>query len=349
MTRGAVRGTSLLIAVALAGGCGGGGSSPGTSSHSGGQPGGTSQVAPPAPVASMAKLRATSVDAVVKVGGAPNAPDWQATGLGAVWVANAARKSVQRIDPSRDRVTTEIGVGTQPCDGLAVGYGSVWAVDCENGALMRIDPRGGRVIARVRLQPVSDEGLITSGAGGVWVLADDMNDPSRSLLDRIDPSTNRITMKVGVPYGSTAAAFGFGAVWVTTAGSNTVERIDPVAGRVTATIKVHFTPRFLATGEGGVWVLNQSDGSVSHIDPASNTVAATIPANVPGDGGCIAAGEGVVWVTMPGTPVITIDPSSNRITARYTGVGGDCIGTGFGSAWLSNHELGNVWRIRPAG
>jgi DNA-binding beta-propeller fold protein YncE len=95
-------------------------------------------------------------------------------------------------------------------------------------------------------------------------------------------------------------------------------------------------------------VLNQSDGTVSHIDPTTNKVVATIRANVPGEGGCIAPGEGSVWVTMPGMPVLTIDPGSNRITASYTGVGGDCIGTGFGSVWLSNHDLGDVWRIRPA-
>ena len=107
-------------------------------------------------------------------------------------------------------------------------------------------------------------------------------------------------------------------------------------------------PRFLAAGEGGVWTLNQADGSVSHIDPSTNTLKATIPARVPGSGGCMAAGEGAVWVTMPGTPLLTIDPANDTITAAYKGVGGDCISTGYGSAWLSNHELGNVWRISPA-
>jgi YVTN family beta-propeller protein len=296
----------------------------------------------------MAQLRARSVAAVIEVGGAPDAPDWQVTGLGAIWVANAARQSVQRIDVSRNKVTMEAEIGAPPCDGLATGFGSVWAVDCRAGALVRIDPHNGRVVARVHLQPASDEGLIAAGGGGVWVLADDPKDASRTLLLRIDPRSNHIGMRVNVPSGSTAAAYGFGAVWVSTASSDTVERVDPAAGTVTATIQVRSTPRFLSAGEGGVWVLNQSDGSVSHIDPTENKVVATIPADVPGEGGCIAAGEGAVWVTMPGTPVLTIDPANNHITARYTGVGGDCIGTGYGSAWLSNHDLGDVWRIRPS-
>jgi YVTN family beta-propeller protein len=140
---------------------------------------------------------------------------------------------------------------------------------------------------------------------------------------------------------------GFGSVWVTTAAGSTVERVDPSTLKVVAKIRVRAGPRFLATGEGAVWVLNQSDGSVSRIDPHTSRVAATILVNVPGEGGCIAAGEGAVWVTMPGTPLSSIDPDQNVVTEQFTGVGGDCISTGFGSVWLSNHELGNVWRISP--
>jgi hypothetical protein len=90
-----------------------------------------------------------------------------------------------------------------------------------------------------------------------------------------------------------------------------------------------------------------SDGSVSRIDPPTNEAAATLAVNVSGEGGCIAAGEGGVWVTMPGTPVTSIDPRCDVVREQFTGVGGDCISTGFGSVWLSNHELGNVWRLRP--
>jgi len=40
-------------------------------------------------------------------------------------------------------------------------------------------------------------------------------------------------------------------------------------------------------------------------------------------------------------------PRRDVVREQFTGVGGDCISTGFGSVWLSNHELGNVWRLRP--
>jgi YVTN family beta-propeller protein len=210
---------------------------------------------------------------------------------------------------------------------------------------LRIDPRAGRVIKRISVTAESDEGLIAAGEGGVWILSS-LNSDHDALI-RIDPATNKVGARVLVPVGSTAAAVGFGSVWVTTAGGSSVERVDPSTGKVAATIRVHAAPRFLATGEGAVWVLNQSDGSVSRIDPHTSQVTATIPVNVPGEGGCIAAGEGGVWVTMPGTPVSRIDPLSNTVTEQFTGVGGDCISTGFHSIWLSNHELGNVWRLSP--
>jgi virginiamycin B lyase len=293
----------------------------------------------------MAQLRQRGVQAVIRVGGAPNAPDWQARGFGAVWVANSAKKAVQRLDPRTNKVTAAVRVGTMPCSGLATGFGSVWAVDCR-GTVIRIDPSSNRVTARVSALAASDEGSIAAGEGRVWLLSS--HDAEHGYLLGIDPATNKVADRVLVPAGSTAAAVGFGSVWVTTAAGSTVERVDPAKGEVVATIRVHDQPRFLATGEGAVWVLNQSDGTVSRIDPGANRVAATIPVNVPGEGGCIAAGEGGVWVTMPGTPLSRIDPQTNALTAQFTGIGGDCIGTGFGSVWLSNHELGNVWRISPA-
>jgi len=324
----------------LAAACGGG--------SSGSTPAPTSRP-PAAPTPStMDELRSSRVQAVVRVGGAPDAPDWQADGFGAVWVANAAKNAVQRIDPDTNKVVNQIGIGAAPCAGLAAGEGAVWALNCDHGELLRIDPQRNKVVAHIRLYPVDSEGLLAAGGGAVWVLAQDPKDYSRSLLDQIDPSTNTIVKSIPVPAGSTAAAYGSDAVWVSSVNQGTVERVDPEAGKVVATIQVGPQPRFLAAGEGGVWVLNQGDGSVTHIDPSTNSVAAQIFAKVYGSGGCIAAGEGAVWVTMPGTPVLTIDPTTNKITAVYQGTGGDCISTGFGSAWLSNHELGNVWRINAA-
>jgi hypothetical protein len=50
---------------------------------------------------------------------------------------------------------------------------------------------------------------------------------------------------------------------------------------------------------------------------------------------------------MPARPVIRIDPATNQVAELFLGAGGDCISAGLGSVWLSNHDFGDVWRIRP--
>jgi virginiamycin B lyase len=297
-------------------------------------------------VGTMSELRKDRVAAIVDVGGAPGAPDWQAQATDAVWIANSAKQTLQRIDPSTNRKTDAPVTIQSPCAGLTVAFGSVWSADCTSGVLYRVDAKTGQKLAQIPVTAATDEGLSAATSDAVFVPAQDSLH-AKTFLAKIDPATNKVVARIPLPYGAAAAASGFGAVWVSNPTDGSVVRVDSAADRVTATIKTRAGSRFLAAGEGAVWVLNQSDGSVSKIDPSSAKVVATIPANVPGEGGCIATGLGSVWVTMPATPLLRIDPKSDKITERWTGVGGDCLSTGFGSVWLSNHEFGNVWRIKP--
>jgi streptogramin lyase len=295
------------------------------------------------PPQTMDELKKSRVRAVVA---APGFPDWITPGFGSIWLGNG--RAIERIDPKTNKPAGSVASGTQPCEGVTTGFGSVWTVDCKSRKVVRVDPATGKVTARVAIPDSvpEGEGTITADSTAVWVPITQENGIDGGLA-RIDPKTNTVAATVALPYDSSGAAAGFGAVWVTSAAKSTVDRVDPKTGAVTARVKVRTQPRFIAAGEGGVWSLNQGDGSVSHIDPASGRVVATIPAKVPGSGGCIVTGSGRVWVTMPGTPLIEIDARTNRILGRWTGVGGDCITTGFGSVWLVNHDLKNVWRIRP--
>jgi virginiamycin B lyase len=295
----------------------------------------------------MSQLRRDRVSAVIDVGGAPNAPDWQAQATDAVWVANSDKGTIQRIDPKTNRVTDAPATIKQPCAGLVVAFASVWSEDCgQNEEIVRLDERSGRELARISVIPADSEGLVTATQTAVYVVSKDASSV-HYFVAKIDPTTNKIVRKIPVAPGAVAAAAGFGSVWVANPFVGTVTRIDAASDRVTGTTKTQKGARFLATGEGAVWILNQSDGSVSKLDPGSGNVVATIPAKVPGEGGCIATGLGSVWVTMPQTPVLRIDPKSNKVIERWTGAGGDCISVGFGSVWLSNHDVGNVWRIKP--
>ena len=293
----------------------------------------------------MSQLRRDRVSAVIDVGGAPEAPDWQAQATDAIWVANAAKETIQRIDPKTNRVTDAPVTIKQPCAGLVVAFASVWSEDCVQNELVRVDERSGRELARIPIIPADSEGLATATQTAVYVVSKDAASV-HYFVAKVDPTTNKIVRKIPVAPGAVAAAAGFGSVWVTNPFLGTVTRIDAASDRVIGTTKTRKGARFLATGEGAVWILNQSDGSVSKLDPGSGNVVATIPAKVPGDGGIIVTGLGSVWVSMPDTPVLRIDPKSNKVIERWTG-GGEGIGVGFGSVWLENADVGTVWRIKP--
>jgi virginiamycin B lyase len=280
---------------------------------------------------------------VIRVGGAPDAPDWQVTGFGSVWVSNFTLQAVQRIDPTTGRVIATVPVGPNPCNGMAIGFGRVWAPDCVTNTLYAIDPATNRVTRRVRVAAVASggEGTIAAGEGGVWLAT------SSDEISRIDPRTGSVVAKIAAPRDSYGIATGFGAVWAT-GSEGVVSRIDPSTNAVVERIHVAPLPRFIAVGEGAVWVLSEGDGTVSRIDPASNQVRA-IRTRAAGSRGYIAAGEGGVWVTVPGTLLLRIDPATNQVTARYTGPGVQRLSVGFGAVWLSNLHAGTVWRIPADG
>ncbi len=62
----------------------------------------------------------------------------------------------------------------------------------------------------------------------------------------------------------------------------------------------------------------------------------------------IAYGEGSVWATLFGFPITKIDPATNKVTQQWTGKGGDSIGAGLGSVWLTDLRAGVIWRLDPA-
>ena len=269
------------------------------------------------------------------------APDWVAID-DHVWISNKPRNSVTEIDPATNRMIAVVPVGSGPCAGLAIGFGSLWVPMCGDGTVWRIDTRSKAVHAKIATGVANTEGGIAVGAGSVWIPAD-----TTGMLVRIDPRTNTVASRIHISPGSYTAAAGGGAIWITSTTHNLVTRLDPNTERIVATIPVGPAPRFLAWGAGALWVLNQGDGSVTRVDPETNQVVSTIAVGVPGEGGDIAVGADAVWVTATGKPLSRIDPVTNRVVAQFLGEGGDAARVGHGSIWLSNHDLQQVWRIKP--
>jgi virginiamycin B lyase len=275
----------------------------------------------------------------------PGAPDWIAVGE-SVWISNAPKDNVTRIDPKTNKIVETVTGFHKPCAGLAIGFGSLWVPNCGDGTLARVDLKTAKITGTIATGVADSEGGLAVTADSVWLMID-----GRSTLARVDPDKNKIVATVRLPAGCFAVAYGppgpDAALWVTCTEANKVLRVDPNTNLVTNRIDVSKQPRFLTVGEGAVWVLCQGEGKVVKIDPKEKTVVATIEVGVPGEGGDISAGEGAVWVSAFGFPISKIDPKSGRVVQQFVGDGGDAIRAAGGSVWLSNLRQGVVWRLDP--
>jgi virginiamycin B lyase len=268
-------------------------------------------------------------------------PDWQVVTPDAVWVTNAAKNTVHRLDAKTNKVIATIEVGKKPCSGLAAGFGGIWVPTCGDKTLSRIDVTKNEIVATVLAGPANSEGGIAASADSVWMLSD-----AKGVISRIDPDANKVVAEIQVPSGSFACVIGEdGAVWVSSTDNSLLARLDPKTNLVTDKIEVGPKPRFLTAGGGSIWTLNQGDGTVSRVDVKTKKLVQHIEVGVPGAGGEIAYGEGFVWVTAFDIPLSQIDPATNKVVKQWLGAGGDSVRAGLGSVWISNLRQGNVWRI----
>jgi streptogramin lyase len=275
-------------------------------------------------------------------------PDWLATGFGSVWVAVPKNNELVRVDPLRNVVQARVSVDKEPCYGIGIGADRIWVVNCQSQTLTRVDPKTNKVDLRVpvKIEPAG-EGAIAVDAQSVWFVSNE--DGHSSTLTQIAVKSGRTVRKIAVGKDSAVVKISPGAVWVVSFGENKIYRINPETGKVVARVDVAAGPRFSTVGAGSLWVLCQSDGSVARIDLHTNKVKAVIAAHVPGAGGEICYGGGLIWVTMSGTPVMRIDPARNKVIDQYGNYPkADAIRYGFGSVWVSDHGKGDLWRINPA-
>jgi YVTN family beta-propeller protein len=183
-------------------------------------------------------------------------------------------------------------------------------------------------------------GIPVSAYGFVWT-----TDLGLNRLVRIDPSTVRVSGKVGLgqrPYGLAASA---ASMWVASQQANTVARVNPRTLKVTRRIRVGYGAFAAAFGAGSVWVSLEADGSVVRIDPRRNRVVARIRGF--GDPNGLVYSNRALWVSdLSRGRVVRINPRTNRVTARIHVPAADWITPGAGALWVSS-ERSRVYRLDP--
>jgi streptogramin lyase len=249
----------------------------------------------------------------------------------AVWLPDDGAGTVVRVDGKTNAVGTPVAVGGTPCATLASAFGSVWVPRCGASArLTRVDPAKGAVTATLDIGPADPAGRIATGVGSVWVASD-----ARGVVSRIDPDTNAVVGEVFLAAQPAALWLEGDTLWVTSATGDGLTRVNPHSAEVGDTVKVGARPGRLAAGEGSVWVLNRGDGTVSRVDVGSGKVAATIRVADGAVEGDIATGSGSVWVSLPGVPLVRIDPRTDAVAQRFTGDGGGAVVVAHGSVWVN--------------
>jgi hypothetical protein len=266
--------------------------------------------------------------------------DWVAITGDAVWVASTGPFAVHRIDPKSNALVASVTLPGEACAGLATGFGSLWVPLCTKPAsLAKVNLNTNELQAIFPVGPAAEEGGIAYGAGSVWLIIDNLG-----ALARVDPANGAILQTFHVPAGSYNPAFSHGMVWVTRANGAQVTAVDAATGKITATVATGLNPRFLSAGAGAIWTLNQGDGTLTRVDARRKRTVAIL-LKTPGHGGDIAFAQGKVWTTMPKVPLSLVDASTNQLQCQWAGPGGDSLGIGHGSIWLTDYHAGTIERI----
>jgi virginiamycin B lyase len=270
--------------------------------------------------------------------------DWVSITPEAIWVGSTGPFAVHRIDPETNRRVASVRLPGEPCAGLAVGFDSLWVPLC--GAvpvLAKVDLKSNRLISVFKTGPAGAEGGVATSPDGVWLVTD-----KQGSLARIDPDTGTVRQITHLPAGSYNPFYSDGQIWVTRADGSEVTSVDASTGAILATIPTGPGPRFLTAGAGSVWTLNQGDGSLTRINTGTKQVTHTTALSIPGKGGDISFGGGMIWTTVSKVPLSLVDGATAALLCRWTGPGGDSLGIGHGAIWLTDYHAGTISRIELA-
>lgn len=254
----------------------------------------------------------------------------------------ADEKSLYRIDAKKNELGTPVASLNKPCGAAVSAFTSLWIPACGDQALVRIDPKTWKITATVSSGAGEAKPAVAATADSIWYFSD-----NKTTLSRVDPEQNEVVAELRLAAGCNTLTFGEAALWVTCPSENRVVRVDPNTNLVDKRIEVSAQPASLAIGESSVWVYCQKEGKIERIDPKTNKVIKTIELGVPGAEGSIAVGQGSVWASLAGFPLMRIDPLTEKVVQQFWGPGGGAVYVGQNSIWVANLPDGKLWRVDP--
>jgi len=126
---------------------------------------------------------------------------------GVVWITGVESGVVTAVDADTGKVLESIPVGAKPRF-LTAGGGSIWTLNQADGTVTRVDEKSRKLLARIQVGIPGTGGDIGYGADSVWPTVFDVP------LTRIEASTNAV-VKQWIGEGGDSLRFGFDSLWIT--------------------------------------------------------------------------------------------------------------------------------------
>ena len=233
-------------------------------------------------------------------------PHGVAAGDAGIWVANAAERSVGRIDPATNTVAESIPVPVVPY-ALALDGGTLWVTSFLDDRVVRVDLETGEIVADISVPKPTG---IAIGFDAVWVV-----EHRDDTIARIDPDTNEVVEEITLGERGPNdlcgmcvenVVVGDDAVWTANNEGRSVSRIDPDSNKVTATIDLPLRAWAVSAGGGSIWASqfeeapnggfgDVSEWAVARIDQATGEATSyPVPAF------SVSWGADALWTVVPG-------------------------------------------------
>jgi YVTN family beta-propeller protein len=297
------------------------------------------EAALPTPVDGIAQLDATTTRLIQTIPTGTRGGQI-AVGEGYAWQISYTGRTLKRIDPHSQQVTTYGITNGAPPVGIAIGDHAVWVATAYGSkSVFRFDPKTQLFGAPIEVA----SGLqgIAFGANAVWVT--DKND---NAVYRINPLTERVTARIPVGDGPEPIAVSGNTVWVGNGVDRTLSRIDGNSSAVVATISLRGAPTAIAAGHAAVWVASDPAQLVTRVTPATDATLEIPLGAAPSD---ITIGAGAVWASKGvAGGVARIDPDSARVsTVSLKGVA-EGIASDGSTVWVSAHTQATPTAVAPS-
>jgi glutamine cyclotransferase len=208
-----------------------------------------------------------------------------------------------------------------------------------------MEPKSGKVEATLAVGAGKVKFGIAATADSVWALTD-----NKATLSRIDPDTNSIAGELRLPASCNTMLAAESSLWLICPAEDKLLRVNPATNLVDQRITVAANPTSVVSGDGSIWVLGLKDGKIDRIDPKTNKIIKTIDLLIPGAAqGGIAFGEGALWASLTGFPLMRIDTTAEKetIVQQFWGEGGGFVQTAASSIWLTNSKESKLLRLDP--